>query len=44
MSKLGLTNLSNHLKQKVVLDSLVWISTYCISLSNWNQQLQLKLT
>lgn len=44
MSELRLTNLSRHLKQKVALDSLIWISTYCISLSYWIKQLQLKLT
>lgn len=42
--KLELTNLSHHLKQKALLDHLVWISIYHISLSGWIQKLQLKLT
>lgn len=42
--KLGLTNLSHHLRRKALLDHLVWISIYHISLSGWIQQLQLKLT
>lgn len=44
MPELGLTNLSHHFKQKALLDHLVWISVYHISLSGWIQQLQLKLT